>query len=614
MASAPVSTSSIFPSASAREEPSARRAVDPQVALGTLGWSRLTLVVIVVGVAARVARWLDQRPLWLDEAMLAINVASRSWSTLLGDLDYAQVGPPGFLLLERLAVVLGGASERSLRVCSLLAGVAAVVLAWRVLRGLLAPRVLFLVVALVASSPLLIRYADDVKQYSGEVCIALLVALATRRMSESPGVRALWMRVVPASTIAFLLSMSAFFVVPAAALALLLEHRARSWLRANPKHVLGALAVVAPTALLAFALERHILDDAYTRAFWEFAFLRVGAPDLAQRTWSAANTALSGFLVGSLDAGRWGAWIDRATDLQTLGMLAAMALGAWHMARRVPRWLMVLAIAPIVIALAASAAGRFPVSGRTMLFTAPFVFVLAASGVEQVREVLARRANGGIAGLVWGLAATALLIPAVARMAIEFVTPYRRQDIAPLLAELERERHPGDVVYVSASVIPAWTFHTTNWSSPDRRRLAWIIERSDSDGPLYHSHAPRGDAVIGSGDSLALRTDTLTEVFGLSTGRLIYWGGFVNPLPDAGWAANEARRIADAAASAARAEPAPSAWVLYVPHAEVDRAPAFDDLQREIAARGGRLVSHLGSREADLLRYRFDGAPRPAIP
>src|SRR4029079_17812972 len=64
------------------------------------------------------------RSLWLDESMLALNIASRSLVELLRPLDYNQVAPPLFLWLARLGVRLGGTNEMALRAWPMLAALA----------------------------------------------------------------------------------------------------------------------------------------------------------------------------------------------------------------------------------------------------------------------------------------------------------------------------------------------------------------------------------------------------------------------------------------------------------------------------------------------------------
>jgi len=49
----------------------------------------------------RVVEFARDRPLWLDEAMLALNIAARSFAQLARPLDYDQSAPVAYLWLER---------------------------------------------------------------------------------------------------------------------------------------------------------------------------------------------------------------------------------------------------------------------------------------------------------------------------------------------------------------------------------------------------------------------------------------------------------------------------------------------------------------------------------
>src|SRR5258706_8289415 len=71
--------------------------------------------LILLGLLLRLRQYLTWRSLWLDEAMLALNITGRSFAGLLQPLDYDQGGPLGFLLAEKLVITLLGNNELSLR-------------------------------------------------------------------------------------------------------------------------------------------------------------------------------------------------------------------------------------------------------------------------------------------------------------------------------------------------------------------------------------------------------------------------------------------------------------------------------------------------------------------
>src|SRR4051794_13103628 len=70
---------------------------------------------IVLGIGLRLVPLLAGRDLWIDEAMLALNLVNRTPAELLGPLDWNQGAPIGFLMLSKLAVSAFGSGELALR-------------------------------------------------------------------------------------------------------------------------------------------------------------------------------------------------------------------------------------------------------------------------------------------------------------------------------------------------------------------------------------------------------------------------------------------------------------------------------------------------------------------
>ncbi len=57
--------------------------------------------ILFVGIVFRLRQYLFGRSLWLDEAMLALNIVNRNFSQMFQPLDFNQGAPIGFLLIEK---------------------------------------------------------------------------------------------------------------------------------------------------------------------------------------------------------------------------------------------------------------------------------------------------------------------------------------------------------------------------------------------------------------------------------------------------------------------------------------------------------------------------------
>ena len=84
------------------------------------------LALFLIAAFLRLALWMQQRSLWIDEARLSLNVASRSYLDLLPPLDYDQSAPLVYLWIQRSIVDLCGVNESSFRLLALAAGIGTV--------------------------------------------------------------------------------------------------------------------------------------------------------------------------------------------------------------------------------------------------------------------------------------------------------------------------------------------------------------------------------------------------------------------------------------------------------------------------------------------------------
>lgn len=136
------------------------------------------------------SRFIDPRPLWLDEALIALNILSRS-PVDLSPLADSQIAPLGFLWSEWLVTRLAGTGELALRFIPLVASVIALLSFARLAGRLLDARLAMLATALAAVSPLLIYYSAEVKPYAFDWMFAVLLMLATLDIFAAEGARIL---------------------------------------------------------------------------------------------------------------------------------------------------------------------------------------------------------------------------------------------------------------------------------------------------------------------------------------------------------------------------------------------------------------------------------------
>jgi hypothetical protein len=330
-------------------------------------------------------------------------------------------------------------------------GVASVLLFHRAAGRVLGGVPHLLAVAIFAMSYHPIRHAADVKPYSTDLLVALaLLALALEWWRDRERTHWLWLLAVSAP-IAIGLSYPAAFVTGGMGVAL-----APSVWRTRRRAAILALGAFLGLAVATFAILFVTFIRAQAEvtlpgmsADWEGSFLPWRSP-LMVPVWLVVTHA------GSMLAYPCGG--DRGASTLTL---LAVLLGAVAFWRRRQRTVVGLCLAPLAVALVASAMRRYPYGGvtRFMLYTAPVFCLLAGAGLGSVWERIRPRLQPTLLVVVITLLAAVGTLP----VAIDAAHPYRsyhaaraRQFARTFWPTLEREAVPACLL---------WDFGVGHWNS-----------------------------------------------------------------------------------------------------------------------------------------------------
>ena len=327
-------------------------------------------LTITVGIALRLGVFYQGRPLWLDEALLAGNILTRTPDEMFDPLDSRQMSPLGFLWGVWTVTQLAGTGERALRLLPLIAGVVALFAFARLTRQVLEPGTALLATALAALSPLLIYYSAELKSYEFDLLGAVLLMLATIALIREPSRRA-WMLWSLAAAFGALFSTAAPFFIGGNAIAVLVA----SPLYRSPKAIVRLVSAGIPAAGIFLLQLLTVYDSARTT-------------DFMRRTWSPQFLTLSwSGLAGSVDFARELAMtilygVEPPRKVMTIA-LAIAVLGVISLGRRSPSTA-VLLIGPIVLAAVASLARWWPLTTRLLLFGVPAVVIALAAGLAAI--------------------------------------------------------------------------------------------------------------------------------------------------------------------------------------------------------------------------------------
>ncbi|MEX0804158.1 MAG: glycosyltransferase family 39 protein [Candidatus Binatia bacterium] len=432
--------------------------------------SGLLLAIVLVGAALRLIQYFADPALYIDEIAVASNVLERNvWELLTTPLAYDQTAPKGFLLAVKLATSAFGSSDYALRlfplICSLIALVGFWRVAERVCNGVGAPVAL----ALFATAIPFLFYAAQVKQYSADIAVSVLLLWLALYLAQhdSTRPRALWAGAAGAVAVWF--SQPSVFVLTGLGAGLILikrfapveGSRSFSWHRLVPVLTLWGVAIVAAT-LAGLASMTSATHD-YMERVWVNGLLPLPVTRAVSLLWPWPQLQR---LFGDGTAAGLG---YPAPELY----IALTGLGFWLLWRR-RRNVALLLVTPLAVTLAAAVLRQYPFTDRLILFLIPSFILAMAVSVDWIWRLVASYSRV--------LAALALVIIVTPAIDATIATPpvYQMENIKPVLAHLQAKRLPTDAVYVFYGAGPAVTFYDAKYGLSETEYVLGGCHRGDS--------------------------------------------------------------------------------------------------------------------------------------
>jgi hypothetical protein len=409
----------------------------------------------------------------MDEAFLTLNLITRSFASLFGELSFNQAAPAGFLLVERMDIMLLGEGEFALRVFPLICGIASIFLFKRLANLVLSPGAALLALALFSVSDGLIYYSSEVKQYSTDVAATLLIALAGVELQtrQLPRRRLLVWGV--AVLIAVWFSHAAAFMIVAVLAVLVVP----DLLGRRRKRVRAAAAVFGPAVI---GLAGALAYVATTASHLLSTYRGGTSPENVFPTGLGFFRNAAGGLINALGVPATG---PEHYVRFAIGIVAVA--GAVALARRNRAALALILVAAAAV-VAAAGIQAYPVLTRTILFLLPFVILLVSEGVVALGSLFRDRAV--LATAVLALAV--LAIPAK-NAGEHLVNPRQREEMKPVLRYLVDEWHPGDALYVFYRAQYAFRYYLEcNCFAPwEDSPAPWTIAAPSRPGPQQYARA-----------------------------------------------------------------------------------------------------------------------------
>jgi hypothetical protein len=414
---------------------------------------------IILGILFRLRQYLFDRSLWLDESLLVLNILRRSPAQLLKPLDHLQGAPIGFLWLEKLAVHSFGPGEMALRSVPFLAGISSIFLFVMAARRLLTPGAVPIAVALFSICSPLIYYSSEVKQYSTDVAVVLILYLMSSPIFKSQlgTIRAIALSL--AGGLAIWLSHPAAFVLAGIGLtSFWISIRKNEW-RILLKTVLVAtfwscsFLIFYSVSLRGLSHSRNLLD------YWNGAFAPFPLSSPANAKWYVDSFfGIFSYPVGLVFTGL-------AAVAATLGAMEIFTIDEGKC---------LLLVLPTALTLVASWLHRYPFQGRLLLFIVPSAILLIAAGLE----LISRKTRDSIP-LLSPLAIGFLFLYPVANACRDFIKPQGVEEIRPVIQYVAAYGSKADILYCYYSAAPSLEYYSLRGLNIPMKEVVGVESRKN---------------------------------------------------------------------------------------------------------------------------------------
>ena len=135
----------------------------------------LTIIILCGGVEVRSHSLI--RSLWIDEAWVANSAYSKSLGDVFWDGNWLQTNPPMFIIILRIATHAIGYNSELLRIVPYMFGVLSLFLFAYIAQRFLRPGFSLFACSLFFFSDEFVAYTLQLKQYSSDVFVTLVLAL-----------------------------------------------------------------------------------------------------------------------------------------------------------------------------------------------------------------------------------------------------------------------------------------------------------------------------------------------------------------------------------------------------------------------------------------------------
>lgn len=417
--------------------------------------------IIALGIVLRIAVYLQNRNLFLDEANLARNICYRNYAQLTLPLSFEQYAPPLFLWILKLSTSIFGYGEMAFRIYPLLTGIAALIMLYKVLQEFVPTSRAWYPLSLMAYSYVMVRYSSELKQYMPDAFVALgliWLALKVDINRYKPGrFTLLWL---VAGSLAIWASMPAVFILPGIGLYYLTQAFKGKKYKYVAVICFAGLCWIMQFAYYYITVLQPQVNSQYLQEFHRPFFLFAIPKNLEELK---HNIEVLNAVLGE---------VTGFTALSLGFNILLICVGFIVFAKR-ETFRSLLVLLPLVLVILAAALNKYSLIPRVAIFTMPLMLIMIGKGLN----ILLRTRYGSIKLAVVLIAVFCVVKQSSIDMLWKSAEVEQMTDVLKFLQQ--KGVKYGNQVYVHNGARPAFIYYTqihpeiAQWKDYNTAHLLW---------------------------------------------------------------------------------------------------------------------------------------------
>lgn len=421
------------------------------------------LSIIAGGAILRLYQYASGRSLWIDEAALALNIVNKSFLDLTKPLDFNQGAPIGFLIFEKISLLLLGNSDYALRLFPLISGIVSIFIFYTFSKKILSRPTTLIVLFLFCVCPKLIYFSSEVKQYSIDVMCVLLILLTAQKCYEKSSAKRDFIVFGVTGFLVLWFSHPAFFILAGTGLTLAIDLGKK-----NQQRYYWAITIFtfwAINFILLYSISfRSLASNSVFISYWKSHFMPF--PPWSDFGWFAHLFSGIIFLI-----------FDNTDQYLIIICLTLIVIGTLFSKKTF--WQTHISILLSIFTMfLASSLNKYPLDGRLVLFTIPIALILIGNGIDRVFNAINRISDK--LSYCFILPLSIFLVFQPTRVSVNTLKrPYVIEHIKPVLQHLSENATSGDTIYVFCGARYAFQYYAPFYNLSGGSIVNGVCARSE---------------------------------------------------------------------------------------------------------------------------------------